>query len=154
MSKRGQAALEFLTTYGWAFLIIMVMIGAISYFGILNPSKFVPARCTVSPEFSCQDYRIVGSAGRVDIVLKQSIGKTITFNRIDCKYSTATSTSFTPVAGAWSPTAAQTTSCTFNPNVLSTMTGQKVKITYDITYQKSTGGLTQIASGEVFAEVQ
>ena len=36
--KKGEsAALEFLTTYGWAFLVILVMIGALAYFGILNP---------------------------------------------------------------------------------------------------------------------
>ena len=43
--KKSQAALEFLTTYGWAFLIILIMIGALSYFGILSPSKLLPNRC-------------------------------------------------------------------------------------------------------------
>ena len=39
--RRGQAALEFLTTYGWAFLVILVMIGALAYFGVLDPERFV-----------------------------------------------------------------------------------------------------------------
>ena len=48
--KRGQAALEFLSTYGFAFLIILVMIGALAYFGVLDPTRFLPNRCQVSAE--------------------------------------------------------------------------------------------------------
>lgn len=35
--KNGQsAALEFLTTYGWAFLVILLMVGALAWFGVLK----------------------------------------------------------------------------------------------------------------------
>ena len=34
MHKKSQAALEFLTTYAWAFLVIIIMIGALAYFGV------------------------------------------------------------------------------------------------------------------------
>ncbi len=54
-NRKGQAALEFLTTYGWAFLVILVMIGALSYFGVLNPTKFVPDSCTFASPFGCDD---------------------------------------------------------------------------------------------------
>jgi hypothetical protein len=53
MKKSGQAALEFLTTYGWALLVILVMIGALVYFGVLNPSKALPTKCLVPPGFDC-----------------------------------------------------------------------------------------------------
>jgi nicotinamide riboside transporter PnuC len=43
MNKKSQAFLEFLTVYGWAFLVILVMIGALAYFEILSPSyKYNP----------------------------------------------------------------------------------------------------------------
>jgi hypothetical protein len=42
INKRAQAALEFLTTYGWAFLVILIMIGALSYFGVFNVDSFIP----------------------------------------------------------------------------------------------------------------
>ena len=42
VNNRAQAALEFLTTYGWAFLVILVMIGALSYFGVFSPDSYVP----------------------------------------------------------------------------------------------------------------
>ena len=38
MMNRKAISTEFLTTYGWAFLIILIMIGALAYFGILSPS--------------------------------------------------------------------------------------------------------------------
>jgi len=55
MNKKGQAALEFLTTYGWAFLVILIMIGALSYFGVLNPTKYVPDSCRFSAPFTCDN---------------------------------------------------------------------------------------------------
>lgn len=62
-NKKGQAALEFLSTYGFAFLIILVMIGALAYFGVLNPSNFLPDRCNVGPAWGCEEYNIVYVAG-------------------------------------------------------------------------------------------
>ena len=37
MSKKGQAAMEFLMTYGWAILIAIIAIAALIAFGVLNP---------------------------------------------------------------------------------------------------------------------
>ena len=51
--KKGQAALEFLTTYGWAFLVILVMIGALSYFGVFSPENYVPDQCNFGSVLSC-----------------------------------------------------------------------------------------------------
>lgn len=51
---KGQAALEFLTTYGWAFLVILVMIGALTYFGVLAPAKFHDSAKEVCVKY-CQD---------------------------------------------------------------------------------------------------
>ncbi len=52
MRNKGQAALEFLTTYGWAFLIILVMVGGFTYFGVLDING--PETCASSIEFTCQ----------------------------------------------------------------------------------------------------
>jgi len=52
-NKKGQAALEFLSTYGWAFLVVLVMIGALAYFGVLNPSSYAPDKCVGSTVISC-----------------------------------------------------------------------------------------------------
>lgn len=34
--SEGQATLEFLATYGWCFIVILIVIGTFAYFGILS----------------------------------------------------------------------------------------------------------------------
>jgi hypothetical protein len=58
--RKGQAALEFLTTYGWAFIIILTAIGALAYFGVLKIEP--PDRCSVGAEFVCHDFQIQKTA--------------------------------------------------------------------------------------------
>ncbi len=43
-TKKGQAALEFLMNYGWAFLMILALGGALYYYGVIDPTKFVPEK--------------------------------------------------------------------------------------------------------------
>ena len=40
--KKGQAAMEFLMTYGWAILVVLAAIAALAYFGVLSPARFLP----------------------------------------------------------------------------------------------------------------
>jgi len=58
-STKAQAALEFLTTYGWAFLVVLIMIGALAYFGILRPSQLLPEKCEFGKEFACEGYQLM-----------------------------------------------------------------------------------------------
>jgi hypothetical protein len=48
--RRGQAAQEFLTTYGWAVLLSLLILAVMFYFGALNPDALRPARCSFPPE--------------------------------------------------------------------------------------------------------
>lgn len=53
--KKGQAAVEYLVTYGWAFLAILATVGVLSYFGLFNPERYIPDRCEFGKQLSCQD---------------------------------------------------------------------------------------------------
>ena len=77
MYKKSQAALEFLTTYGWAFLVILIMIGAVAYFGIFDPSKFLPSICNFGLELQCLDHQISATANTFKIRLKNNVGDVI-----------------------------------------------------------------------------
>ena len=94
--KKSQAALEFLTTYAWAFLVILIMIGALAYFGILNPSKILPDRCTFGSEIRCVDYRIgfgtTGADGTLNLRLKNNVGEPITLPSSPAGISVGTET--------------------------------------------------------------
>ena len=71
-SKKSQAAMEFLMTYGWAILVVLVAIGALAYFGVLSPDRFLPAKCTLPAGIACTDFKISPTA--VDIVLRNGMG--------------------------------------------------------------------------------
>ncbi|MBW2976227.1 hypothetical protein KY347_02155 [Candidatus Woesearchaeota archaeon] len=86
MRKKSQVALEFLTTYGWAILVILIMISALSYFGILSPSKLLPERCSFGSEFICEDFALDTldnpKEGVFRLKLTNNIGETITIDSI------------------------------------------------------------------------
>lgn len=77
-NSKGQAAFEFLTTYGWAFLVILIMVGTLAYFGILNPSEVLPNRCTMGAEFQCLDYQVSATQNTFRLRLKNGAGESIT----------------------------------------------------------------------------
>ena len=93
---KSQAALEFLTTYGWALLIILLMIGALAYFGVLSPSKLLPNRCNFGPEFPCLSYQISATGGTFRLRLKNGAGEAINVESISL--STESSTAYTGCA--------------------------------------------------------
>lgn len=65
-SKKGQAALEFLTTYGWAFLVILVAIGGLSYFGVFDIGRILPDGCKLDTNLECGDIYILSAAEGAD----------------------------------------------------------------------------------------
>jgi len=75
--KKAQAAMEFLMTYGWAILVVLVAIGALAYFGVLNPGKYLPASCVITPGISCDDF-VVRANGDATIILRNGMGQSLT----------------------------------------------------------------------------
>ena len=74
MFKKSQAAMEFLMTYGWAILVVLVAIGALAYFGVLSPDRFLPAKCVLPPGLACIDFKIDSATDKVTIVLRNGLG--------------------------------------------------------------------------------
>jgi hypothetical protein len=70
--RKGQAAMEFLMTYGWAILVVLAAIGALAYFGVLSPDRFLPDKCTGAPPFSCTQYKV--TTGEVNVTLSPNAG--------------------------------------------------------------------------------
>ncbi|MEM3661833.1 MAG: hypothetical protein QXG73_03325, partial [Candidatus Micrarchaeaceae archaeon] len=52
-NQKSQSAMEYLMTYGWAILIIAVVLGALYSLGIFNSTNFAPK----APPGSCQVFR-------------------------------------------------------------------------------------------------
>lgn len=59
------------------FIIFVGVIGSLAYFGVMNPSKFIPDACSFDPGFGCTDWHIDSEAGEVSIVVNNYVGTTI-----------------------------------------------------------------------------
>ena len=53
MKKKGQVAIEFLTTYSWAIMIVLLTIGALVYFDLFNTTRFIAERCETGSQIQC-----------------------------------------------------------------------------------------------------
>ena len=58
MNRKGQAAIEFLLTYGWAILIVLAAVSSSVYFGVLKSDRFLPEICVMPPSSGlfCEDF--------------------------------------------------------------------------------------------------
>lgn len=66
--------MEYLVTYGWAILAIVVIAGVLWYFGIFNPARFAGEKqCSGFNAYICQDFK-VATDGTLTIVLNNKIG--------------------------------------------------------------------------------
>ncbi len=96
MSKKGQAAMEFLMTYGWAILVVLIAIGALAYFGVLSPEKFLPEKCVISSGSGlfCDEFTSDATADTVTIRIKNILTESawvdsVALDSPSCNFSTA-----------------------------------------------------------------
>ena len=158
---KSQAALEFLTTYGWAFLVIILMIGTLAYFGVLNPSKILPGRCNFGAEFQCLDYQIAQTGAapnpQVKLKLKNNVGEPIDVTAFTITRDDGTVIACTAQAAILSWKASEVkdlawTACTLTQWVA----GSKNKVLFTLTYNTvaSGAGYGKDVQGEVYAVVK
>jgi len=145
MNKKAQAAMEFIMTYGWAILVVLVAIAALAYFGVLSPAKFLPERCQLPAGLFCKSFKV--STSGVDIVMSNTMGKDIVLQSINVTEQAGcslTSINATVMNGE---------DYTFNINC-TLASGQKLNSDLVITYDEVDGVIGQVASGVLTKKVQ
>ena len=80
MHIKSQAALEFLATYAWAFIVIATTISTLYYFGVFDFAKYLPQKCVFPSQFKCLDFSLTPAEARVK--LSNSLGEDIKVNFI------------------------------------------------------------------------
>lgn len=159
-NNKAQAALEFLTTYGWAFLVILLMMGTLAYFGILSPGRVLPGRCTFGAEFQCLDYQIVQTGAapnpQLKLRLKNSVGLPIDITSFTLTKDDGGPITCTPNAtiSGWRPGYVKDlawTSCSGTGWVAQ----DKIKVLVILRYNSvaSGSGYSKDVQGEVFTTV-
>lgn len=78
MKRKGQAAMEFLMTYGWAILVVLAAIAALAYFGVLSPGSMLPERTIFSGQVPNVDNAVVRVTGStIEVPFRNSVGHRI-----------------------------------------------------------------------------
>lgn len=81
--RKGQAAMEFLMTYGWAILAAIIAIGVLAYFGVFSPSRLAGPAGLVGPPFNLDDFNINNddtNGDYITMIVTQNLGESITLS--------------------------------------------------------------------------
>jgi len=171
--KKGQAAMEFLMTYGWAILVVIAAIAALAYFGVLDPAKLLPERCSFPAGMDCFDKAsVVGETlpanndGTVTVALRNNIAFPVVVSSIVSTLNDAV----TPVCtvngatidyddgnGYVAPSALEIrNNAVFRVrlNGCDIASGDKFDARVIINYQNSESGLSNAAVGDIRGRVQ
>jgi hypothetical protein len=150
--KKAQAAMEFLMTYGWAILVVLVVIGALAYFGVLNPQQFLPKKCQFGTGIVCVDHIITEAAAGDQILLNNGMGTDIQVDVIafdsdssvaDCRIAPGTVLSAgTETAYAWT--------CTVSAGTQ----GTRVKGNMTLLYTDLTSNIQHSVPGTLLTDIE
>ena len=163
-SKKAQAAMEFLMTYGWAILVVLIVVGALAYFGVLNPSNLIPERCVFPTMLTCSDYVI--TTGEIGLKFINGAGQDMTIYTVN--YTTTDTTIITTNCNYNNPIGmsvpqgstanfttgiqgASATACTGKWGASCSPNCGKKKFNVEVTYSTGTSGLVHKLNGELFA---
>jgi hypothetical protein len=98
MKRKGQAAMEFLMTYGWAILVVLAAIAALAYFGVLSPGNLLPDRTVfASPIPHTASASIDSTTDTIIIPLRNNAGFSINVTNVETESSDCTPTTTTLV---------------------------------------------------------
>ncbi|MGC8648541.1 MAG: hypothetical protein ACP5SJ_03580, partial [Candidatus Micrarchaeia archaeon] len=70
---KAQSAMEYLMTYGWAILIVAVVLGALFSLGVFNSSSFIPVGCIAESGYYCQGGTLTTN-GVISVTIGQATG--------------------------------------------------------------------------------
>ena len=79
--RRGQSAVEYLSVYAIAFMIVLVVIVAVYYVWMMY-SPTTPS-CDISTDIVCTDFKI-NESGNLTLMVRQTTGHSITVVGINC----------------------------------------------------------------------
>ena len=147
-ARKGQAAMEFLMTYGWAILVVLIAIGALAYFGVLSPERFLPEKCVLSSGSGlfCDDHS--AAVGSVTMRIKNLLDNNVNVTAITLTLVGESCVTLSPPAGTQ---ITEDNTSDFTVTCASIASGDKVKGDLLVTYFEGTTppGLTRTTSGQI-----
>ena len=143
--KRGQAAMEFLITYGWAILAAIVAIGVLAYF-LSSPGRLTANSCALAAPFNCNAGLVSVGSNSVSLELRNGGGETFDLQSVNVTNCAINSTIIS--ASADSLTTVIVMPCS---PVLAA--GNTFRGDVTITYRKTGSNLDQVATGKLVQRI-
>ncbi|MCW6160477.1 MAG: hypothetical protein LVQ95_05340 [Candidatus Micrarchaeales archaeon] len=72
---RAQSAMEYLMTYGWAIIIILVVLGILYLLNVFTPNSLIGSVCTPQFKYVCQT-PVLAADGQLSFLFGQNTGAT------------------------------------------------------------------------------
>jgi uncharacterized protein (UPF0333 family) len=141
-NKRGQAAMEFLMTYGWAILAAVIAIGVLWYMGVFSPDTNDVA--ILNPPFGGEVEQMV-TAGSIRIIANSGAGDTINVTSFVIEGCGTNNTNMQFADGA---------KVDINVTCSPVLTADKFRGKIEITYLKAGNTIPQVTTGSINAKVQ
>lgn len=140
-NRKGQAAMEFLMTYGWAILAAVIAVGALWW--LMSSSGGTVSFCSLSAPLSCEEQ--TANTTSVIVVFRNGVGDAINVTQVN---ATGGCTAITPNENlADGSTYTAVISCS------GLTVGDSVQEDLSVKYIKSGGSLEQTSTGTVSTEV-
>lgn len=149
--KKGQASLEYLSTYVYAGLVLVVIVGALGYFNAFDADTYTKESCESGTQLVCKD-AYVDTDGNIRIMLGNELPRdidildyTITYNNIKKEKD----------PGIGTQTVNEKTDVTLEiPTTYTFLKDQKETFTYSIQYQPVESLRTYTIQGRATTQVR
>ncbi|VVB76300.1 Uncharacterised protein [Candidatus Tiddalikarchaeum anstoanum] len=153
MTRKAQSALEYLITYGWAILIIVIVGAALFALGVFNPGGSTALQVRGLSNFQVDDAKMSPN-GNLTLVLGVKTGKTTFVTEIDFAVLGGSCSKFVAGPTATIP-ASQTQLLVMNPGApCGLATGDQLRVATNITYTVAGSSLVHLDTGEITVTVQ
>ena len=141
---KGQAATEFLVTYGWAIVIVLAIM-AILYSTVFKPEFYVSERCDVAPGIACDSFgltRLSDTQVRLDLQAHNTMGFEINLTSMgltlqDSRTGASVTNNINPLSGISPATVDEgesfTVTAVFNTDSVSSL-GSLYKINFTLNF--------------------
>jgi hypothetical protein len=149
--QKGQAALDFLMTYGWAIALVVIIAAMLFAMGLFDVSNFVGSKAAGFSGVAVKGWKL-DTAGQMSLKLTNQVGQPITINAVTVTVGTASANALGSPANV--SVGADTSTLNTSATAFGTQaagSGYTAKVT--ITYTDLNAGFNYTTSGTLTGKV-
>ena len=131
---KGQTAVEYLMTYGWAILIILIVAGVLAYYGIFSPAGFLSPTARGFGQVQVLNPWSITTAGTITLHIENRVGGDITSPVVTTVIGSNPSNTCTPTNVTIISGGTAVITCPLSPAPVGAVAGQSYTATTTIRY--------------------